>query len=652
MKKHSVTSRAGTGRWQRSLPRLRALACAASLIGLAASAHGQAVGQKPYMGWSSWSLQATTASGYGSSWLNEWQMEVQSEELAATLQPYGYNYFNIDSGWSGGFDSYGRPTANTSTFPDGIPWIANIVHNNGQKLGIYWIPGVGTDVYDANPPIYGTSYHIQDIVASPLATGDAFGSWHLKIDFTKPGAQAYINSVVNQFASWGVDFIKLDGVSPGSDQSLSYCDDRPDVQAYQTAIQQCGRPIWLTISWRISDAYIPFWQTYSNARRIDDDVDAYSTTLTTWNNINTRFGDEANWAPWAGNQGYNNNYPLGAGWNDLDSLDVGNGSMDGLTNDERKTAMTFWALECSPLYTGDDLYHLDSYGMSLLTNPAVIAIDQAGNVGQQIQGGNSQIWSADNGDGTRTVGLFNLSGSTATVTVNWSGIGLSGTEKVHDIWANSDTTAASSYGVSLAKHACALLKVSPPHIIGLDFVGGGTSMASTETAGVVPTTHWNDATGAAGSGLSLVDSTGGSSGAAAAWSASAIYNTGITDTAGNYRMMKGYLDTYSGSTSTVTVSNLPAAYTSGGYDVYVYTDGSNGSATRVGQYTIGGTTVQATDSANKDFSGTFTQASNSAGNYIRFQNLNSSTFTLTAAPVSSTDGYLRASINGIQIVAH
>ena len=319
----------------------------------------------PYMGWSNWSLQTTTISGYGVNWPDQYQMQVQSNELVTTLQPYGYKYFNLDSGWSGGFDGYGRPTPG-SRYSNGIPWIANIVHNNGQKLGIYWIPGVGTDVYNANPPINGTSYHVDDIVAQPLQTGDAFGSWHLKIDFSKPGAQAYINSVVNQFASWGVDFLKLDGVVPGSDQGLSYCDDRPDVQAYWNAIQQCGRPMWMTISWNISDAYIPTWQQYSNARRIDDDVEAYGSTLTNWSAVSKRFGDSYNWAPWAGNNGYNNNYPHGSGWNDLDSLDIGNGSMDGLTNDERRTAMSLWCIECAPLYEGDDLYHLDSYGMSLL----------------------------------------------------------------------------------------------------------------------------------------------------------------------------------------------------------------------------------------------------------------------------------------------
>ena len=64
------------------------------------------------------------------------------------------------------------------------------------------------------------------------------------------------------------------------------------------------------------------------------------------------------------------------GWNDLDSLDVGNGEMDGLTKAERQSYATLWAIAKSPLYTGDDLTRLDSYGLSLLTNREVIAINQ------------------------------------------------------------------------------------------------------------------------------------------------------------------------------------------------------------------------------------------------------------------------------------
>jgi alpha-galactosidase len=106
----------------------------------------------------------------------------------------------------------------------------------------------------ANSPILGTQYHIQDILAVPYTAGNAFGApgtspYHHKIDFTKPWAQEYMNSVVALFASWGIDFIKLDGVTPGSDSYDLSIDNRADVAAWSKAIALSGRSIWLTVSW-------------------------------------------------------------------------------------------------------------------------------------------------------------------------------------------------------------------------------------------------------------------------------------------------------------------------------------------------------------------------------------------------------------------
>ena len=126
--------------------------------------------------------------------------------------------------------------------------------------------------------------------------------------------------------------------------------------------------------------HLSTWQTYSNARRIEDDVDCYCSTLTKWTSVSRRFGDLATRQSDAG---------PATGWNDLDSLDIGNGNQDGLSNDERQSAMSLWAIANAPLYTGDDLTQLDSFGLQLLANDAVIAVDQSGIPGSQIQGGNN-----------------------------------------------------------------------------------------------------------------------------------------------------------------------------------------------------------------------------------------------------------------------
>jgi hypothetical protein len=102
----------------------------------------------------------------------------------------------------------------------------------------------------------------------------------------------------------------------------------------------------------------------------------------------------------------------------------------------------------------------------------------------------------------------------------------------------------------------------------------------------------------------------------------------------------------------VTVLGLPAH--TAGYSVYVYFDGDNGTATRKGAYQMSGagistTTIHGTDASGANFSGTFKQANSSAGNYVKFT-INASRFTLTATPLSSSDAYPRAPINGIQII--
>jgi hypothetical protein len=159
---------------------------------------------------------------------------------------------------------------------------------------------------------------------------------------------------------------------------------------------------------------------------------------------------------------------------------VGNGGKDGLNNDERQTYMTLWAIESAPLSIGDDLTSLDSYGLSLLTNTEVIAVDQAGHQAHPIsQASQQQVWFTQNGDDSYTVALFNLSGSTATVTVNWSSLGFSGSASVRDLWSHTNLGAISnSFSATLNAHASRLLKVTP---------GSGTTPTPTPPQTPTPT---------------------------------------------------------------------------------------------------------------------------------------------------------------------
>ncbi|GCF10233.1 cellulose binding domain-containing protein [Dictyobacter arantiisoli] len=414
--------------------------------------------QTPLMGWSSWSSIRNNPS--------EAAIKTQAQAMASTLKSYGYTYINLDDFWylnpTTTVDQYGRWATDTSRFPDGIAATASYMHNLGLKFGIYLTPGIPVAAVNQNTPIQGTSYHAADIAdTSRHEVNYNYGNSAMYyINYSKPGAQAFINSWANELASWGVDFLKIDGVGDA---------DISDIQAWSTALKQSGRNIYFSLSNNLDVNNVSIWQQNTNGWRIDGDVECYCSTLVTWNSVLSRFNDAPRWVG-DGKPG---------GWNDLDSLDVGNGSRDGLSNDERQTYMTLWSIESAPLSIGDNLTSLDSYGLSLLTNTEVIAVDQAGHQAHPIsQASSQQVWFADNGDGSYTVGLFNLGGSTATVSVNWSSLGFSGPASVRDLWSHTNLgTITNSFSATLNAHASRLLKVTP-----------GSAVTPTPTPTVMPTT--------------------------------------------------------------------------------------------------------------------------------------------------------------------
>jgi len=276
------------------------------------------------------------------------------------------------------------------------------------------------------------------------------------------------------------------------------------------------------------------------------------------------------------------------------------------------------------------------------------------------------------GSATYTATVTAIAGFTDTVTMSVSGLpaGATGTFSPATLAGSGTstltvTTAANtpvgSYTPTItATSATAMqsssvaLTVTSGAAIGIKFVGTATPMGSAEVAGIVPQPRWNNATGTSNAApLPLVNQTGASSGASVSWNTTGTYMLKIADTAGNNRMMRGYLDTTSGAT-TVMVSGLPT--TSGGYNIYVYADGDNGINTRSATYQISGTgittaTVSLTDAAATNFAGTFTPANNSAGNYVMFAIAPGTTaFTISATPGATTDSYARAPVNAIQIV--
>ncbi|MET3566017.1 hypothetical protein ABIC47_001502 [Leifsonia sp. 563] len=405
----------------------------------------------PYMGWSSYSMQVYSGNG---KWITADQLIAQSDAMHAKLQKAGYDYINVDAGWSDGVDANGRPTPSATLYPQGLKKVIDHVHANDQKFGVYLIPGIGPDVYNKAYPIAGApGCTTHDIAKQPLTQADYWKIGYA-IDFSNPCSQKYIDSIADQLAAWGVNFVKFDSVTPGSGISDGSVDARDDVAAWSKALKKHN--IWFELSWALDINYADYWKQYANGWRVEWDVECYcgNEALTQWDNIARLFPRAADWWRHAGP----------GGWNDFDSLDVGNGKMDGLTPDERRTATTLWAVSAAPMYTGNDLTKLDQLGVDLLTNPEVVGVDQAGVPARPVSTTTKQqVWYALNKDGSYTVALFNLGRAESDITAKWSDIGLTGSATVRDLWARKNIGRADgSFTASdVPIHGVRLLKVTP-----------------------------------------------------------------------------------------------------------------------------------------------------------------------------------------------
>jgi hypothetical protein len=421
---------------------------------------------KPYMGWSSWSMQSSKYPGLNPdgdySYLTEANVLQQTDAMASKLKQYGYEYVNIDAGWwrdkswRPEFDENARQEADPDRFPHGMKSVADHIHAKGLKAGIYLPAGLEKEAYgEGRTPIANTGdCTTADIVYSDLRTTNGWDSAY-KLDFSKPCAQKYVDSQARLVADWGYDFLKLDGVGPGSGKSGDQYDNVADVAAWNKAIAAAGRPVHLEISWSLDIGHAADWKKYSDGWRIDTDVECYCNTLVSWeNSVDDRWDDAPGWTRHAGP----------GGWNDLDSLDVGNGEMDGLTKAERQSYATLWAIAKSPLYTGDDLTRLDNYGVSLLTNREVIAVNQGSTPPARpvTPSDPQQVWAAKNANGGYTVALFNLSDAPASVTADWTSLGFTGRAEVRDLWNHENLgTYKNKVTQALPAHGSRLFTVTP-----------------------------------------------------------------------------------------------------------------------------------------------------------------------------------------------
>jgi len=441
-----------------------------ALVSISISSSAQNVALTPPMGWNSYNC-------FGSA-VHEDEVKANADYVAKNLKQVGWQYIVVDFLWSydnppgsnignpfqqrlpdGSYvpwltmDKWGRLSPQPTKFPSafggkGFGPLAEYVHGLGLKFGIHVMRGIPRQAVWAKSPVKGTN----GITADMIADTNSKCPWmnHMYgLNMKKPGAQEYLNSILELYAEWGVDFIKVD------DLSRPYSE--PEVEGYYKAIEHCGRPIVLSLS----PGATPVGETdhllrNANMWRMADDF------WDNWKEITGMMNYAKQWEG-VGVQGH---------WPDCDMIQIGKLSKRGpvgeerysrFTEDEEYTHMTFWSIFRSPLMLGGNLPENRPFELSLFNNPEVIAVNQQGeNPRQLYQKDGKAIWySHAQGSKDMYVALFNLGEQPQDIDFTFASIGMIGKIAVRDLWKKQDMGIfKQSYHQQVNKHGAVLLKLS------------------------------------------------------------------------------------------------------------------------------------------------------------------------------------------------
>jgi alpha-galactosidase len=413
----------------------------------------------PPMGWNSWDSYGTT--------VREDQVKANADVMARDLAKHGWQYIVVDIQWYEpnaqghdyapsaklAMDEYGRLIPAVNRFPSsangaGFKPLADYVHSRGLKFGIHIMRGIPRQAVEHNLPIKGTPYHAADVADKDNGCRWNPDMWGL--DTTKPGAQAYYDSIAELYASWGVDFIKADDMG-------SHLYQPAEIKALALAIRKTESPMVLSISpgpAPISEA--EFFEKYAQMWRISDDF------WDDWKLLKKQFDYARDWAEYVGK---NNTWP------DADMLPLGHlrvtakeggGSVSKFTADEQRTMMTLWCIFRSPLIFGGDLPSNDAATLALITNDEVLAVDQHSiHNHQSLEEKNIRAWVADVPDSNdHYIAVSNLGDKPEQFNLPWSKLGLNASSaEVRDLWAKSSLGKKNGVQVEISPHASVLYRV-------------------------------------------------------------------------------------------------------------------------------------------------------------------------------------------------
>ncbi|MCC9306169.1 NEW3 domain-containing protein [Kitasatospora sp. RB6PN24] len=371
----------------------------------------------PPMGWNDWS--------YYQCGIDEKTILGNAQALVTTgLARKGYDTVTIDDCWmSQQRDAKGDLVANPALFPDGMAYVGQQLHKLGLKFGIYEDAGTST-----------------------------CGGY--------PGSLDHWQQDADLFASWDVDYVKLDGCNvptkAGETDEQSY---RDTYTAMSRALLNTRRHIVFSISapayfqgaanW---DSVIGWSAQLGNLWREGADI-ALGQDPDKWSSID-----------------YNYSYNVGltalqrpGRWNDPDFLLAGD---SGLSQDEIQSQVSLWAMMAAPLISSTDLTHLSPTALAVLGNRDVIAVDQdrLGIQGSVVQhGAGYDVLSKPLADGDRAVALFNSSDSAQTIstTAAQAGLPVAGGYKLDDLVSKTATNTTGVIAAGVPPHATVLYRVHP-----------------------------------------------------------------------------------------------------------------------------------------------------------------------------------------------
>ncbi|MGN0314157.1 MAG: glycoside hydrolase family 27 protein [Fusicatenibacter sp.] len=417
----------------------------------------------PPMGWNSYDYYDTTVT--------EAEVRANARYMADHLKQYGWEYIVVDIEWyakkAGSMrslfqyipfselemDEYSRLLPDPERFPssaggNGFRPLADYIHSLGLKFGIHIMRGIPRIAAHSHTKVLGSALGAERIADPAMICGwnpDMYGVRNI------PEGQAYYDSLIALYASWGVDYIKCDDICNTNMHKNPYAASH-EVEMLSKAIEKCGRPIVLSLSpgpALIEKAW--HYEKYANMWRITDDF------WDSWDLLKDMFQRCELWQ----------NHVLEGCYPDCDMLPVGSlgkgfgeERLTRFTYEEQKTMMTLWCLFGSPLMLGAELTKLDDTTLSLLTNEKVLAMLPPDVRPHQIMRTDTYAtWYAkDSVTGQTYLALFNLSDAPGDITLSLADADLFGDSlTLEELWTNNEKIVTDgSLTERLMAHSCAL----------------------------------------------------------------------------------------------------------------------------------------------------------------------------------------------------